>query len=434
MSKRWKPTDRYYYVTASGDVHSHIWEDDYVDKERYEFGNCFETKEQAEDAITKIRELLLSIAGEAQTSSAKLPKLTAAIFNHPACPEWAQYAVVDKAGRVFLFPHAPSISDDTWSATYYTAAARAALLDDETFDATDWKNSMIERPKESFPKLTEEIFNRPDCPKWAEYAAVEVEGLTYWYQYRPLADERIGVWSNLKNKRQLIPQFFDSSDWQNSLIERPKKSFPKLTEEVFDRPDCPEWAKYAAVGNSGYAYWFKDKPLPGVDKSTISMLDSWVSYGIKQLITGLWDSSDWQNSLIERTEKNEEKSLPDWCKVGEWAYSTVYDEYSKIRDIDEFEVTFDRGAYCSIAHASFVADYKQARPRPYNAKEMQKLVGKALELDGNRDLVTSYDGESETVYADSMWMNADELLSNGYTIDGKPCCILEHLENGIWVK
>lgn len=71
------------------------------------------------------------------------------------------------------------------------------------------------------PKLTAEVFNRPDCPEWAKYAAVDVAGLAYWYQYFPVTDERIGVWKVWENKRQLIDGFFDSSDWQNSLIERP---------------------------------------------------------------------------------------------------------------------------------------------------------------------------------------------------------------------
>jgi hypothetical protein len=73
------------------------------------------------------------------------------------------------------------------------------------------------------PKLTIEVFDRPDCPEWAKYAVVDVQGLAYWYQYPPLIDERIGCWKTLENKRQMIDGFFDKSDWQNSLIEHPAK-------------------------------------------------------------------------------------------------------------------------------------------------------------------------------------------------------------------
>ena len=129
-----------------------------------------------------------------------------------------------------------------------------------------------------------------------------------------------------------------------------------------------------------------------------------------------------------------ESKLPDWCKVGEWVYSTVYKEYVKIKDIDEFDVVFDRGAYCSVSHESFVEDYKQARPRPYNDLELQELVGKVLELDGNRELVTSYDVEDKEIYADGMWMSPDYILSAGYTIDGELCGVLEHLDGDNWVE
>lgn len=37
----------------------------------------------------------------------------------------------------------------------------------------------------------------------------------------------------------------------------------KLTQEVFSRPDCPKWAKWAAVDSDGTAYWYEEKPTQG---------------------------------------------------------------------------------------------------------------------------------------------------------------------------
>lgn len=37
----------------------------------------------------------------------------------------------------------------------------------------------------------------------------------------------------------------------------------KLTQEVFTRPDCPKWAKWAAVDSDGTAYWYEEKPTQG---------------------------------------------------------------------------------------------------------------------------------------------------------------------------
>ena len=36
-----------------------------------------------------------------------------------------------------------------------------------------------------------------------------------------------------------------------------------LTQEVFTRSDCPDWAKWAAVDLDGAAFWFEEKPTQG---------------------------------------------------------------------------------------------------------------------------------------------------------------------------
>lgn len=74
-------------------------------------------------------------------------------------------------------------------------------------------------------------------------------------------------------------------------------SYPKLTVDIFDRPDCPEWAKWAAVDKSGECYVYRDKPF--------IVLLTWQcpsNYSAKHI--GDYDPTDWQNSLIERPAKN----------------------------------------------------------------------------------------------------------------------------------
>lgn len=148
--------------------------------------------------------------------------------------------------------------------------------------AEEIKNRLLSRveKEKDLPVLTKAIFNHPDCPEWAKYAVVDVQGLAYWYQYSPLADERIGCWDNLKNKRQLIDGFFDKSDWQNSLVERTEKE-TKLPEwcrigEWVRRTDVDEYHKVIAVDELGVStvtngigaqhYWpnqrIKDKLQP----------------------------------------------------------------------------------------------------------------------------------------------------------------------------
>lgn len=118
-------------------------------------------------------------------------------------------------------------------------------------------------------------------------------------------------------------------------IERETAALPKLTAEVFDRPDCPEWAKYAAVSPYGSLAFFEEKPEHD--------FDCWIAIGFKSAIAkSSYDYSDWQNSLIERpknrvnwdeveeilcnsklTIKEKKQELPDWCKPGacDWSIS-----------------------------------------------------------------------------------------------------------------
>lgn len=72
-------------------------------------------------------------------------------------------------------------------------------------------------------------------------------------------------------------------------------SYPKLTVDIFYRPDCPEWAKWAAVDEDGKGYLYSIEPDRGLHAWHLSACDEYV---------GKYDSSDWQNSLIERPAKN----------------------------------------------------------------------------------------------------------------------------------
>jgi hypothetical protein len=149
----------------------------------------------------------------------------------------------------------------------------------------------------------------------------------------------------------------------------------------------------------------------------------------------LFDSSDWQNSLIERPVV-----LPDWCKVDATGWCGRYG-YFKVTDIDEYSegVYIQRVADKSKGYFPFRTVYSeavQARPRPYNEDELKALVGKPITMpDGAVCLCTAYSKQCKSVILDNMHWYAQELLDGGYTIDGKPCGVLEHLnENGEWVE
>lgn len=137
----------------------------------------------------------------------------------------------------------------------------------------------------------------------------------------------------------------------------------------------------------------------------------------------------------EVPEQKPETTLPDWCKVGEWVWNKPAEEYVKITDISNGLIT-GKGVCDKIDYTEWhLSYYCEARLRPYNAKEMRGLVGKVLEWGYNSELVISYNEAEVEVYVDRMWCNAEYLMNNEYTIDGKPCGKFEHLnDNGEWVE
>lgn len=77
-----------------------------------------------------------------ENNNAKLPKLTADIFNRPECPKWARYAAVDEGGWVYVYSDKPNIAARNWDAQLYSKATLIGI----NYDSSDWKNSLIERP------------------------------------------------------------------------------------------------------------------------------------------------------------------------------------------------------------------------------------------------------------------------------------------------
>lgn len=146
---------------------------------------------------------------------------------------------------------------------------------------------------------------------------------------------------------------------------------------------------------------------------------------------------------MDRGKENVEKAictfgnlpkLPEWCKVGEWVWSIAFNTYFKVDKVDGLFIygTDFSGSEYSVA----IENVRQACPRPYNEEEMQGLIGKVVSNEhGNMFLVTAFVAvDGGEVYVDGVVYNADDLFEC-YTINGKPCGVLEHLDDkGEWVK
>lgn len=239
-----------------------------------------------------------------------------------------------------------------------------------------------------------------------------------------------GNWQIIKDKNhQYI--YFDASDWTNSLIERPKKNtLPKLTTEVFDRPNFPKNADYAVVTPGGRGIAYTSKPY---------INEEYQCWGFAEgccftfACAGSFDTSDWRNSLIERPAK-----LPEWCTVDAmcWHKRCGYFKVTYIdsvsRRVDILQVDDKSKGYLSFN--TVCNDVCQARIRKYNEKEMQGLVGKVIENDNFAHFINTFDKYLIEAVSGSDGYTASELLEFGYTINGKPCGKFEHLKNGKWVE
>ena len=207
---------------------------------------------------------------------------------------------------------------------------------------------------------------------------------------------------------------------------------PKLTAEVFDLPDCPEWAKYAAVNADGKVAIFS--AMPGSTYTGWKVVFNNTDIQADVLECGKFDPSDWQNSLIERPVK-----LPEWCRVGDFVYErntkcyfkikSIYGDGIRLQDPDNEDVVSNLYIEFFMAQNPI-----QARLRPYNAEEMHELLGKYIENAREVMLVTIYDKKDNMVEAGGInWYDAERLF-NECTINGNPCGKLEHLnEEGEWV-
>lgn len=68
------------------------------------------------------------------------------------------------------------------------------------------------------------VFSLPQCPSDANWAAVDADGSAYWFVDKPV------ISGNRWVRRQtgcaakcILPEAFDATDWQHSLIKRPEK-------------------------------------------------------------------------------------------------------------------------------------------------------------------------------------------------------------------
>ena len=88
--------------------------------------------------------------------------------------------------------------------------------------ALDTKDVTVIRTEKRYI-LNESVFELDVCPDWAQYAAVDECGTAYWHESKPC--RMLHQWFHRSDSRYkaIVDYSFDATDWQHSLIERPKK-------------------------------------------------------------------------------------------------------------------------------------------------------------------------------------------------------------------
>lgn len=140
--------------------------------------------------------------------------------------------------------------------------------------------------------------------------------------------------------------------------------------------------------------------------------------------------------LTAKVFKRSAKALPDWCKVGRCGYDNEQERYFEVIDIDKKWVDIEYLDDGNVATCSYtdMQNCSEACKRPFNADEMKALVGKVIENEKYTHFINAFDKGLQEVVSGDDGYSAKELVEFDYTIDGKPCYKLEHLENGEWVE
>jgi hypothetical protein len=228
-----------------------------------------------------------------------------------------------------------------------------------------------------------------------------------------------------------------------SLLKQAYNSPPnKISQDVFSRPDCPSWAKYAAVNGLGCLLVFSAKPE--LDLYTDDPL-FWICPSGKAInLDAGYDTTDYANSLIERYE---EKVVPEWCIVGEYFY--LKGDYYVIEEASNNYLRGKtlRGRGLFVKKFKSREDFdsmgiKQARLRAYDGYELIGLVGSVVFDNklGSAYVVSSCDTVGKDYYVTICSTNtvysADDMF-NMFTSQelGVSCGVLVYLdEDGEWVR
>lgn len=166
----------------------------------------------------KVQEMLKN--GLNIENTPKLPKLTTEVFNYSDCPIWAQFAAVDKDGSAFFYDTRPIIYDneETWQLGEKSRYNRGLS---EKFDSSDWRHSLIERPK-ALPEwwMIGKWVYHIGCQKYAKIKEFTTDGFIAsdgtnfkLCSIDHFKESRLRPWNGEEMKQQVGLKFISKNTW-----------------------------------------------------------------------------------------------------------------------------------------------------------------------------------------------------------------------------
>ena len=310
---------------------------------------------------------------------------------------------------------------DCRDCVYNTAASRAEY----------YRNCFPERPK-----LTVEVFDRPDCPEWAKWAAVDQDGEAWWYENLP--EREAGNWNAVpcqhtlhSRGRLIVDQLFDATDWKNSLIIRPverscsdctKKEINTWKGLVIPVPPKKEWTwdhnkGCCAAGGADIAGCAGISCINCIYGSFhIKQFDEFYKYKF-----GTADSASCSTCKnYEPKDSPDREMIPvyefDWYT--QWKYSQREDKYYYIEDIRKNRAReLKTGELVNELPADVIV-VSPADPDP------AVLIATAVQhvLTGNYYVIQKVEEDGDRIYVKDMDWEKSEFYKNFIDKWGRPVC------------
>lgn len=233
-----------------------------------------------------------------------------------------RWAAMDEDGSVYLHENKPSLGSVEWLSGNNSKIRRIVCYGKAAAKKV-WKESLMCR-NDALPVwyTPENVFK--DAPGWAEYAALDSTGFTWWYEKRPTHSNV--YWSSANGRSMTavvkgaeVDYGVTQKHWRRSLIERPKKKEGEMKMESREviKPSAvftitngaPEWARFAAVDKDGSLWYYEYEPR--MEETT------WDSeYRVQRGYNpGIISGDDWKDSKIEI--KSKAANARAYCQAGD---------------------------------------------------------------------------------------------------------------------